>query len=52
MQCILPLAEKKGYGPAYPDVKSLGGGALFQAGKRRYNHDGSWNIQTYIRTQF
>jgi multiple sugar transport system substrate-binding protein len=50
MQWYTDLWLKKGYAPTYPDVKSLGGGALFQAGKGAITTDGSWNIQTYIKS--
>ncbi|MCB9078626.1 MAG: sugar ABC transporter substrate-binding protein [Anaerolineaceae bacterium] len=39
---------EKGYAPQYPDVKSLGGSALFQAGKGAMTSDGSWNIKNYV----
>ncbi|MCK6627776.1 MAG: sugar ABC transporter substrate-binding protein [Anaerolineae bacterium] len=40
---------QKGYAPAYPDVKSLGGGAMFQAGKGAMTSEGSWNIANYVK---
>jgi multiple sugar transport system substrate-binding protein len=49
LQWYTDLWLKKGYAPTYSDVKSLGGGALFQAGKGAITTDGSWNIQTYIQ---
>ena len=39
---------ERGLAPAYPDVKSLGGAALFQASKGAMTSDGSWNIKNYI----
>jgi multiple sugar transport system substrate-binding protein len=49
LQWYTGLWLEKGYAPPYPDVISLGGGALFQAGKGAITTDGSWNIQTYIK---
>jgi multiple sugar transport system substrate-binding protein len=39
---------EKGYAPPYPDVKSLGGAALFQAEKGAMTSEGSWNIKNYV----
>lgn len=36
---------QKGYAPAYPDVRSLGGDAMFQAGKGAMTTTGSWMIK-------
>lgn len=39
---------EKGFAPTYPDVKSLGGDALFQAKKGAMTTQGSWNIKNFI----
>jgi multiple sugar transport system substrate-binding protein len=39
---------QKGYAPSYSDVSSLGGDALFQAGKGAMTTEGSWNIKNFV----
>ncbi|MCW5850767.1 MAG: sugar ABC transporter substrate-binding protein [Anaerolineae bacterium] len=39
---------KKGFAPPLADVKSLGGGTLFQSGKGAMTTDGSWTINDYL----
>ena len=39
---------EKGYAPPYPDVKSLGADAVFQAGKGAMTTTGSWMIKNHI----
>lgn len=37
----------KGYAPAFSDIASLGGNAIFTSGKAAITHDGSWMIGSY-----
>ncbi len=39
---------ERGLAPTYADVSSLGGAAMFQAGKGAMTSDGSWMIKNYI----
>ena len=48
LQWYADLNLVKGYAPPNADVSSLGGGALFQAGKGALTSDGSWTIGEYV----
>jgi multiple sugar transport system substrate-binding protein len=41
---------QKGYAPNFSDVSSLGGAAMFQAGKGAMTSDGSWMISNYVKS--
>ncbi|MEW5960765.1 MAG: sugar ABC transporter substrate-binding protein [Chloroflexota bacterium] len=48
IQWYADLWLKKGYSPTFPEVKSLRGDALFQAGKGAMTTQGSWMIKNYV----
>jgi multiple sugar transport system substrate-binding protein len=49
LQWYADLNLVKGYAPPLADIKSLGGGTLFQSSKGALTTDGSWTIGDYLK---